>query len=579
MKLVLRLPAAALCILGLVMAVPGQAPGPPGEPQQPVLRVTTRLVQVNVIVQDRKGQPVAGLKQDEFVLLENGKERKLAVFSETANLPREQAPEPPPPRTSSNRQQRKAGTPNSLTIILLDGLNTRFEHQAEARAGIIHFLRQLRPDDRIAIYTLGAKLRVLHDFTSDTASLLRTLDRMLPPTSPLLEASRLEEPDFGPFEGAEAIEDFIREINQRAADSFMVQRVQATLRAVEEIARRLARFPGRKNLVWVSGGFPNRVGYDVLELSAQRRALEGTRFGNRADNVAHEATRRSFFPDMQRASRAVTHADVAIYPIDARGLLAPFDADPQLAPGGKARIRIGPPDEKDLGERAAREIAATHETMVTLADLTGGEATYNSADFPRALRRVVDDSLVTYVLGYYPSSANWDGKFREIKVQVKREGLRVRHRKGYFAMAEQPPDEKERKEILRTAAWSPLEATGLSLTVRLASAGGGETRLEIELDPRQVTFEPQGNAWVATLDLTCFQRSVEGKVLHGMDREVALRLEEQRYRQIMEKGAFGVPVAVSILAEASELRVAVRDRTGGLLGSVIIPLARSGAKT
>src|SRR5512134_4187544 len=138
----------------------------------PVFRVATRLVQVSVVVHDRDGRPVTDLKKEDFTLTERGTPQPIAFLSmESAERP----PAPPAassPNIFSNVFAERSGVPTSITVILLDLLNTRWADQQYARKALITFLGQIQPQDRIAIYTLGARsLTVLHDYTSDAASL------------------------------------------------------------------------------------------------------------------------------------------------------------------------------------------------------------------------------------------------------------------------------------------------------------------------------------------------------------------------------------------------------------------------
>src|SRR5262249_3691066 len=140
--------------------------------EPPILRVSTRLVQVNALVEDKSGNPVADLTREDFILTEKGQPQTISLFSMESSRPPETA-KPLPPNTFTNRSEYRAGTPPSVTAVLLDGLNTRFQDQAYAKTQIIKFLEQLQPHDRVALYALGTRLRVLHDFTSDAAPLLR----------------------------------------------------------------------------------------------------------------------------------------------------------------------------------------------------------------------------------------------------------------------------------------------------------------------------------------------------------------------------------------------------------------------
>ena len=142
--------------------------------------MTTRAVQVSVIAQDSEGHPIPGLTQDDFTILDRGVPQKIVSFTKNAaRLTADVAPSARPvsANTFSNRVDEKTGVPPSVTVILLDALDTDFHDMASARGQVVKFLRQIHPEDRVALYELTTKLVVLHDFTSDTATLLRGAGR------------------------------------------------------------------------------------------------------------------------------------------------------------------------------------------------------------------------------------------------------------------------------------------------------------------------------------------------------------------------------------------------------------------
>jgi VWFA-related protein len=167
------------CLVSVKARGPSQQPPPPQNPPAAgALHVTTRAVQVSVIAQDGDGHPVTVLTQDDFKILDNGVAQKIVSFSQNSSrLTADVTPgiRPVSANTFSNRVDEKTGVPPSVTVILLDALNTDFHDMASARGQVVKFLRQIHPEDRVALYELTTKLVVLHDFTSDTATLLRAL--------------------------------------------------------------------------------------------------------------------------------------------------------------------------------------------------------------------------------------------------------------------------------------------------------------------------------------------------------------------------------------------------------------------
>jgi VWFA-related protein len=170
-----------------------QAPQPATAQAPAVIRSTTRLVQLNVIVHNKKGVPVQGLKKEDFTILDQGQEQPLAFFSADAAGPRNSLSSATlPPNVFSNRSDQSGQTPGSVTVILFDALNTEFLDQVHARQQVIKFLRQLQPQDHVAIYLLTTQLTVLNEFTQDASSLLRAIERFGGYTSATLNASNPE---------------------------------------------------------------------------------------------------------------------------------------------------------------------------------------------------------------------------------------------------------------------------------------------------------------------------------------------------------------------------------------------------
>jgi VWFA-related protein len=521
-------------------AIPAQAP--------PVLRATTRLVQVNVIVRGKNGEPVLGLTEADFGITDAGVAQQVATL--TVESMRSAAPAPGakpqpelPPNVFSNMAAFKPATPKAVTVILMDGLNTAFGDQVHARQQLAAFLYTLTPNDRVALYTLGREVHVLHDFTDDHLLLLKALDRHRARTGSELTDSNPVAANTGDPE----LDALFDATNRTLADFRNTDRVQTTLSALEAIAQHVAAIPGRKNLVWISGGFPLSIGMEEM-------------------NIGSSADRRSFSDDVEHATRAITAAQLAIYPVDARGLATlGYDASALTStPKEVLRPRGGP-------SRALQDLQLTHETMRMIAQRTGGKASYNSNDLKGAIRGAMDDAEVTYVVGYYPTHNTWDGTFHEIKVKVNRPGVRVRHRGGYFAFAEQAPTEQTRRTALAEAARSPLDATSVDLSVRLAPdvPQKGGLRVLMVIEPRQITFEQKDGRWTGLVDVIFVHQAAPDKAATATREILALNYTRERYQKILERGVM-LARDFDYATTAYSLRVVVRDAASGKLGSVTI---------
>ncbi len=544
----------ALAVCSLARAGFAQQPAQKDAP--PVLRFTTRLVLVSVIVQDKNGNPITDLAREDFTLLEKGKEQSISTFALESSraLPRTVAALPP--NTFTNRVEQRLEAPTSISVILLDGMNTTIQDQAYARENIIKFLEQIQPQDRVAIYTLGrGVIRSVHDFSNDSYTLIAALKRYRGRLSHEVDASQSEPMDTG----IDELFAFLAEANQRVANYYMSDRAINTTRALEAIAGHLARFPGRKNLIWVSSSFPIAIGMDAMP----------SRY-----NLSPE--RRTFYAEAEKAARALSNANVAIYPVDARGLMGAFSGPNVNRAGAVSGRGVPPPLMTSLGT-----LGTNIDTMNLLAGATGGKAYYNRNDIDGAVRSAIDDSRVSYVLGYYPAHGKWDGRFVDLKVKVNRPGVRVRSRKGYYAGAEPQRAEKEIVTLLSAAAHSPLESTSVGMTVRADEVPNTTTKslkLSMDIDPRDINLVLQDGSWVGALDFLFSQRDVEGKVLSNISLNLGLHLPSESHSQL-EKEGITFSRTLEVVPTAFLLRVVVRDARSGSIGTVSVPLRSTGTKS
>lgn len=499
------------------------------ESKQPpaTIRATTRLVQLSVVVKDNHDESIVGLKKGDFTLFDNGKLQSIEIFSATTNQP-VLVPQPPlPANTYSSRVPGPGDAPANITVILLDGLNTPLADQAFARQRVIRFLQQLQPQDRIALYTLGTNLRILHDFTNDATSLLTALRNY---RGQLSDMDFSEVPDLGNKAGmgyALATEEERSEDESRLAD-----RVHLTLDAFTAIANHLASLPGRKNLIWVSASFPLATG--LVQMSP-----------------AHE--RMLFADDVTSAAQVITNEAVVIYPIDARGLVPPG--------------LIGGPAVPDAFE---------FMTMKNLAAETGGRAFFDTNDIGGAIRKAIDDSQITYELSFYPNSAKWDGSFHELKVKVNRPGAHVRTRKGYYALPEPQVTQNIRPARISQATSRLLESHEIDFTVRVGAADSDQKNsrtlsVSVLLDPRQLDLKEHDGRWAGVVDLLFYQLDAQSQVIHTLKQPYQLNLLPTTYDRAPGEG-FALTKVVQVLPEATQLRVVLRDSSTGMAGAAGIPL-------
>jgi VWFA-related protein len=500
--------------------------------EQPLVRVNTQLVEVDVVVKGKSG-PIANLTQDDFTILDQGKRQKIAAFAVRTRQSELLAPPsgllPSKPGAVSNRAN---GT--STTVFLFDSLNTADQTlgvpsspQAAMRLAALKYLKAAQKGDQYAVYTLAKSIRVVEGFTDDVPRVTQAVERLRAEHSPDQGAD-----DFGDEILAQMLDlhDATANAMQKNAikemeDAALKNRALITAQALESIARHLQGIPGRKKLVWLSSSFP------------------AVRTEQRTHNGMLTIEHQEFGREIDHAVRALNDANVAIYPIDPR--------DPYNAGLGAEGI----------------------DTMNILAEGTGGKAFYNLGDIANAIQAAVEDSEITYALGFYPQNVKLDGSYHKLSVEVAKNGVEVRARKGYYASESKPPGEKERKKSIDEILDNPLDATGIGLTALAEAVNGkpGVYDLTLTFDLSGIHMERQGDRWVASMDFITYFPAA--KKPNGDQQVLKISLSEQRLRESLTKGytlhrAWDAPAV-----HKGDLRLVVQDRATGAAGSVRLHIA------
>jgi VWFA-related protein len=525
-----------------------------------VLRSETRLVQLNVLVENRKGKPIEDLKKEDFVLLDNGIAQDISLFaiesatgSDTASAPGSESPSELAANVFGNRVRHAQEAPGSVTVILFDALNTSFSDQAYVRTQILAFLRQLQPQDHVAIYLLTNRLSVINEFTQDSKSLLQAITQFQSfPSLMLANSSQplMSAQDFGGGDPKAAVHlaGLMNDMNSKLSDVSDANRVDITSRAIEAIANHVASIPGRKSLVWVSGGFPISI-----SLSSN-------------DESSVDSASQNFTPQVERVARALNQSNLAIYPVDARGLLI----GGELEASSSHPFSHDNPPVHNLGEGQSE-----YFTMNLLADRTGGHAFTNTNDIKGAIRRTIADSKYTYMVGYYPDHGNWNGAYHNLQLRVKKPGAVLRYRKGYFAFADPPESAAATHNALAAAVWSPVDATSLGIQARVETIYSATRKLDLRVtvEARDLRLKDVDGRRVGSIDAIYMQLGPGDAVLGIEPLSYKVNFDEKDYQSALKSG-YELKAPLVIQPATKNLRVVVRDAASGLLGSVTVPIEK-----
>jgi VWFA-related protein len=506
------------------------------------IRTETRAVQVDLAVRDPHGAPVRGLTKDDFTLLDDGKPRAIAFFSaETGDSAPGEAPPVPAPSTAPRVLSNTApsNVPHeALTVILLDASSPTLDaplslagggklnnggvgigYLAQARKGAIDVMAKLPEKERIAIYHISpVGFKIVQDFTTDRDLLRKSIKAWSIPIDwkPMCGPTvlGLAQPiALGP--GAQASNDN-PEANALAAgacakitENAIRMSAMSVLDSLRVIGEKLARLPGRKNLIWVTPGFPMRW---LVSMDAQS----------------------------QKALAQLNDANVALNAIDVRGV-GPGLNDPQV------------------------------NVMKSMTEATGGK-TYLQNDIAGAILKADEAVRTNYTLGFYLADTERDGNFHKLEVRTSRAGLSLSFRKGYVAekvSGSAPTKESPETELLNPAAATDIGITG---TVDVTPGMPNPTlHMKLSLDPRGLTLRPQDNGSSFKVTRMFAELDARGAILvEGRDSKEFV-VPPQSARTIYIEGIHWEQT-LPLVPGGVKVRVIVRDEATGKAGTLTLPV-------
>lgn len=588
-----------LLIVVLTISLLAQTTAQEPQKRSDVVTIDTNLVQIDVVVTDKAGKQVTDLRPEEFEVLEDGKKQHVTNFSyiatgkfiktEPGNAESAKTNAEPVPAARLKREQVRR-----TVALIVDDLGLSFESFDYARRALTKFVdEQMQSNDLVAVLRTGAGVGVLQQFSSDKPHLHAAIDAVrwnplgrtgISPVGTMNEQSINAD-----------IRDniqFTEELEESRAGMYSV----GTIGTINAVVRGMADMPGRKSIVLISEAF--------RMFTAQGRNVE---LVQALRQLTDEANANS----------------VAIYTIDASGLQSyTFEAsdkvagysyliDPQVmaasgGPGtgaGAGGVRVnGPPRtlpradtlsaqaEQD-SSAAFRRLAAltdmreqqagqTHTVLSYLAERTGGLFERNRNDISSGIDRIMADQQGYYLIGYRPESASVDPKggrrLHSLNVKVKRSGLKVRARDGYFGFSDEDKRARPRSraEQLTAALTSPF-ASG-DIDIQLTSlfgdepnGGGTYLRSLLHIDANDLKFkEEAGGARTAELEMVAVAFGENGQILDQLSYPQTVRaMNAADYKRTVHDGLVYILNFPLKRGGPYQMRVAVRDATSERIGT------------
>jgi VWFA-related protein len=566
----------------------------------PIFRSDTQLVLMDVSVTDAHGAPVKGLQAGDFTLLEDGKPQAIRVFeTHGAESSHNASTEKPlPPGTFSNRISASTDTP--LDILLFDMLNTSPDDQAYARDQMLQYLRNMPKGKLLSLFVLGTHLQMIQGFTDDADNLVRTAEKLTRQASPLLTTEVQQQQDQGFTQeigryampatpsnlpasvaagvaaaqtDAQGVTGFV---SQRTATSARMesirddQRTTMTLDALDAISRSVSGFPGRKNLVWLSGSFKIRLRpSESTVLGAAARTTQA------ASAVSDLTSNSSYQEAIRHLTTMMAEARIAVYPVDVRGLRAGGVAIGVGSESSRSMVDVANTDTYNNTLNSQSESRfGEYGSMADLADQTGGHVFLNN-DIRGSIAHSMEDGSSYYTLAYTPEKTTNEKSFRRVEIKMNHGTALLAYRPGYYPTTSEDSLKQSGAHRLAAAMLPGLpQSTMLLVTLRVAppDSTSKAVRIDYSIDLGGIDFNDTANSGKrAVLDCMAVALDQKGNIVGQIANTMDATLGPQEFLSFQHTG-LPAHQELALPPGKYDLRVGVLDRVSQRIGTVDVPL-------
>jgi len=547
-------------------AVLAQAPSPSPTPAPPTFAAQIEQVTVDAVVTDKKGMPITDLVPGDFVITEDGKPQEIVNF-EAIKVPDAPVTQPAarPPISTNRRPEDRTGR---TFVVLFDDLQmTRFQGNIAKRAVAEFLTSGTREGDRVMLVATGGgawwSTRMMAG-RDELITLLKRLEGRLIPDNAPDRMSDYEAMRIHAYNDADAMARVQRRfeslgvstrspqdrrgldnptqdpmVRSRASDVYFqaVTRNRVTLQVLVRLLDSLQSTKGRKSVIMVSQGFI----YDP--------------------NLSE-------FKDVVQASR---RGNAAVYFLDTRGLEGlgtQFTAEFQA-----------PTDPRDVGS-ALLDQTLSSEGSESIASDTGGFSVRNTNNLANGIQRIASETQMYYLLGYTPTNAARDGRFRKIGVQVKRKGITVRARRGYYAPLDdvKAAENAQKKKggpdpVLQQALDSPFEQDDIPIRMTAfvedeALLGKLQALIAADVDVQGFAFNEEDGRFVDTLEFMLVVAHRESGEFYQYNQKVDMRLLPAT-RERLKAAWYPLLRDFELSPGGYQSKIVVRDKNNGRVGTVI----------
>jgi VWFA-related protein len=560
-------------------ANPSPVPAPTPVDDDSVVKISTNLIQIDVTVTDKNGKFVTDLTPDDFELYENGEKQQISNFSLvsrsigslTAN---DGKTGNGAPGTAPGQTALKRGDVRRTIAIVVDDLNLSFASVYYTREALKKFVdEQMQPDDLVAIIRTGGSVGALQQFTSNKQLLYAAIGKIrwnpLGSSVDSLASVSQNDTDISerfstestmvasgdpkhyvlvhPHENVDEVQEASKKAAKNAVSDEQSVYAQTSLGAIRYIISGMAKLPGRKALMLFSDGLA--VG-----------------------SISEKTGASTVFDHLRDVADAANRSSVVVYTFDTKGLrsmsISASDSTYEIIDGHRGQKE----------RERTREFKESQDGLVYFADQTGGKALLNSDNLNGGIQRALDEQGSYYLLAYIPDGETFDPnkrKFNKFDVKVKRPGLKVSYRSGFFSGAPDNAGPAPQLSVERRMAevlTSPFAESDIALNINALYAhdpvDGSYVRSFLHIDARNLTFSDTADGWkTASFDVVALMTGDNGVPVKDIASKYTIKTRGPAYESTLKNGFVYVLIMPVKDAGLYQYRVALRDTSSGKIGS------------
>src|SRR5271170_4768073 len=521
-----------------------------------VLRSSSDLVRIDVEVTDKSGKPIKGLTANQFTITDEGKPQAITSFSfadieaiETATAdetkPIVVAVDNDGPNSPSADAISDALRDRRLIVLFFDLTSMQTDDLIRAHDAADKFVKQqMTKADVVAVVVFSTRINVLANFTNDRTVLNKAIAQLTPDNSanlasPLYAAAANGEYDVQEYTGAAYTPD---------ETEFNVFNTDQKLAAVEGLADVLGGIPGRKAMVEFTGG--------ITQTGEENRT------------------------QLRAATDAANRADVSIYSIDSRGLLA-------APPGGDTTTNAATGTSLFTGASVFHQTDQredSRDTLATLSTDTGGKAFFDLGDLSDAFPAIQRDNGGYYLVGYnLGADVKHDGRWRAIRVKVNVPGAHVRYRDGYYAPRDfQHLEKEDRDQQLADAINSDHPVVELPVAVETGifrlSATQAYVPIAAKIASSALDWAQKHDKQHAEFDFAVEVRAVpSGQIVAQLHDTIQVNLDAEHFEQVRHSNLL-YQGGMFLAPGNYRLKFVARENESGKIGTfeqnLVVPAAQ-----